>query len=85
MSSASPPTVRRVALSPSGPALSALVAGVWRLASWEMDVGARVRWIEECLALGITSFDLAVNLKTAQQIGVTIPPEVLQRAVKVIK
>ena len=32
-----------------------------------------------------TKFDLAVNLKTAQQIGVTIPPEVLQRAVKVIK
>jgi putative tryptophan/tyrosine transport system substrate-binding protein len=30
-------------------------------------------------------FDLAVNLKTAQQIGVSIPPEVLQRAVKVIK
>jgi putative ABC transport system substrate-binding protein len=32
-----------------------------------------------------TKFDLAVNLKTAQQIGVTIPPEVLARAVKVIK
>ncbi len=32
-----------------------------------------------------TKFDLAVNLKTAQQIGVTIPPEVLQRAVKVIR
>ena len=32
-----------------------------------------------------TKFDLAVNLKTAQQIGVNIPPEVLQRAVKVIK
>ena len=32
-----------------------------------------------------TKFDLAVNLKTAQQIGVPIPPEVLQRAVKVIK
>src|SRR6266545_5015177 len=31
-----------------------------------------------------TKFDLAVNLKTAQQIGVTIPPEVVQRAVKVI-
>jgi putative ABC transport system substrate-binding protein len=30
-------------------------------------------------------FDLSVNLKTAKQIGVTIPPEVLQRAVKVIK
>ena len=32
-----------------------------------------------------TKFDLAVNLKTAQQIGVTIPPEVFQRAVKVIR
>ncbi|MBI2227481.1 MAG: ABC transporter substrate-binding protein [Deltaproteobacteria bacterium] len=32
-----------------------------------------------------TKFDLAINLKTAGQIGVTIPPEVLNRAVKVIK
>ena len=32
-----------------------------------------------------TKFDLAVNLKTAQQIGVSMPPEVVQRAVKVIK
>src|SRR3972149_1560079 len=29
-----------------------------------------------------TKFDLSVNLKTAGQIGVTIPPEVLNRAVK---
>jgi ABC-type uncharacterized transport system substrate-binding protein len=32
-----------------------------------------------------TKFDLAINLKTAEQIGVTIPPQVLSRAVKVIK
>lgn len=32
-----------------------------------------------------TKFDLAVNLKTASQIGVTIPPEVLKRAAKVVK
>jgi putative ABC transport system substrate-binding protein len=32
-----------------------------------------------------TKFDLSVNLKTANEIGVTIPPEVIQRAVKVIK
>jgi ABC-type uncharacterized transport system substrate-binding protein len=32
-----------------------------------------------------TKFDLALNLKTANQIGVTIPLEVLNRAVKVIK
>jgi putative ABC transport system substrate-binding protein len=30
-------------------------------------------------------FDLSINLKTANQIGITVPPETVQRAVKVIK
>ena len=32
-----------------------------------------------------TKFEFVVNLKTAKQIGVTIPPETLARASKLIK
>lgn len=39
--------------------LSPIVAGLWRLVDWQLDVPARVRWIEQALDLGITSFDHA--------------------------
>jgi predicted oxidoreductase len=39
--------------------LSPIVAGMWRLHEWQLDVPARVSWIEQALDLGITSFDHA--------------------------
>ena len=39
--------------------LSPIVSGTSRMASWGWDVSARVRWIERCLALGVSSFDHA--------------------------
>ena len=39
--------------------LSPIVAGLWRMHEWQLDVPARVRWIGQALDLGITSFDHA--------------------------
>jgi predicted oxidoreductase len=39
--------------------LSAIVAGIWRLNQWKLDAPGLVRWIEQALELGITSFDHA--------------------------
>jgi predicted oxidoreductase len=39
--------------------LSPIVAGMWRLQEWGLDTPALVQWIEQALALGITSFDHA--------------------------
>lgn len=60
----SPETPRLKLTVPMPPAedpavLSPLVAGVWRMGEWGQDVQTRLRWIEQCLDLGITSFDHA--------------------------
>jgi len=39
--------------------LSRIVAGMWRIGDWGMTVQQRVTFIEQCLALGVTSFDHA--------------------------
>jgi predicted oxidoreductase len=39
--------------------LSRIVAGMWRMAEWNMSVEQRVTLIEGCIALGVTSFDHA--------------------------
>ena len=45
--------------SPAPSLLSPIVAGLWRMAEWNLDMSARVRWIEQALELGIDSFDHA--------------------------
>lgn len=49
----------RIRLSPQGPEFSRIVAGVWRMADWQWSVEQRQTWVEECLALGVTTFDHA--------------------------
>jgi predicted oxidoreductase len=39
--------------------LSPIVAGTWRLNEWKLDTPGLVRWIEQVIELGITSFDHA--------------------------
>lgn len=56
-----PPDLRcpRVATSSQGLHLSRIVAGMWRMTEWGMTVEQRVAFIEQCIALGVTSFDHA--------------------------
>ena len=49
----------RVSTSPGGLALSRIVAGMWRMTEWGMAPEQRVAFIEQCIALGVTSFDHA--------------------------
>jgi len=46
-------------LAPGGPRLSPIVAGAWRMADWQWNPQQRLRWIEQCVELGVTSFDHA--------------------------
>ncbi|TQK05662.1 aldo/keto reductase family oxidoreductase [Herbaspirillum sp. SJZ107] len=49
----------RIATRPGGLELSRVVTGMWRMVEWNMTVEQRVAFIEQCLALGVTSFDHA--------------------------
>jgi predicted oxidoreductase len=49
----------RIQTRADGLELSRIVAGMWRMADWGMTVQQRVTLIEQCLAMGVTSFDHA--------------------------
>src|SRR5471032_2309329 len=48
-----------IAVSPTGPTLSRIVAGMWRMTEWNMTPQQRVSFIEQCLEMGVSSFDHA--------------------------
>lgn len=52
-------SITSTSADPSSLQLSPIVAGAWRMAEWGFDVGQRLQWINEALALGIDSFDHA--------------------------
>ena len=49
----------RIATRANGLELSRIVAGMWRMVEWNMTVEQRVALIEQCIAMGVTSFDHA--------------------------
>lgn len=52
-------TCPRTAMRAGGLELSRVVAGMWRMGDWGMPVDQRVNFIEQCIELGVTSFDHA--------------------------
>jgi predicted oxidoreductase len=49
----------RIATRKGGLELSRIVAGMWRMVEWNMTVEQRIAFIEQCIAMGVTSFDHA--------------------------
>lgn len=49
----------RITTRANGPELSRVVAGMWRMGEWNMTVEQRVALIEQCIAMGVTTFDHA--------------------------
>ena len=49
----------RIATREGGPEFSRIVAGMWRMTEWDMSAEGRVALVEQCLEMGVTTFDHA--------------------------
>lgn len=49
----------RIKIHPRGPEFSKLSVGLWRLHEWKLDTKGIIEYIENCLEMGITTFDHA--------------------------
>lgn len=54
-----PPSAPSIVTSEGGPSLSRIVAGMWRMNEWKLTPQQRLSFIEQCLELGVNSFDHA--------------------------
>ena len=52
-------TCPRFLLSNHGPDVSRVVAGLWRIGDWNMTPQKRLAFVEQCIELGVTTFDQA--------------------------
>lgn len=52
-------TVPQINMTEEGPLLSQLIQGFWRLDTWNYSPAETITFVEECLALGVTTFDHA--------------------------
>jgi len=74
-------------LAADGPRLSPIVAGAWRMADWGWSPQERLRWIEQCVALGVTSFDHADiygGYAVESLFGEALAPASLRRRLQIV-
>ncbi len=74
-------TISRSPISRTGPAVSSLIAGFWRLKHWGMKPQNLLRFIEQLLELGVTTMDHAMVYRSEAPFGeaLALQPGLRQR------